>query len=301
MGKGTDISKKRNLGDQIKDIPVSKRSGLYKFVIVLLISSIIWLPLLINVIITGSFIGIEAPVNEEDHIGFYQVRVYALNTSGEYEQVNANFTTLSYYTEAPLGNNTTDVTYETTNATIAFIQWVNSSEGLSYPNRSFLIYTNESSSTPNINYVYLDFIGRPSEFDPQIIKIGDGSYGDYTPAAFTDANTTLQLNIKNTGNGTFGEQWYIPSGYRLNETILNGGLWLKINTNLISLRVDSEDFWEGIDWWLDGSGNTYILISYYISAKREIVRTFEFEFSTIPTTFTFIEGEWNGVTVGTIV
>lgn len=298
MGKGIDISKKRNLGDQIKDIPASKRSGLYKFVIILLISSIIWLPLLINVIISGSFIGINVDEqNLDQYTGYAKFEIYAFDNNQNYQKTNGTMIFYDYYTEEQIGNGSADGTvYQFTNVTVGYLTYIESIDGFTYPNKTFLIYANDTIETATINKIYVNPIGNNADFGCTFFKIAkiDGSainYGNLGIAditALADKNFTMSLNLQNNGNGSFGENYFIPTEFRYNESIYETGLWIRFNILLNSARMGGSV--QNI--YFDGLGNTYFYLP-TLNGNTNTDIILELDCQTLPTNIQIIQGQWN--------
>lgn len=285
-----DTSKRtsKSVFSDIATNPKKKRAVAITLIVVA--SSAIWLPPIINYILTGSFVGLPE-IDEEDvvyHIGYYTVNSVGWNSTRSYEKVNITADLLNYYTfdliEANKKFINDGTVYFTDNVTILYVKEVESNEGLLYPNKTYIIYANMTESNPTANN--FDFMPYPSSFNADMINL-NGTWGTYDVFDIADSNFTMVLAVDNPSNGTLGQIDYIPPAYRQYENISNSGLWCKIDCYVYEVIMDGRD----VTLYYDESDNTYFLMP-QINYLESYTIDFRFDCSAIPTAIDFIQGQW---------
>lgn len=276
----------------LSNIPTASYKKWVVIAVVLLCSSVIWIPLI--QVLTGSFAKPNIG-NEQDYIGYYQVRTFVRNDTGDFNEENVTFSLVNYYTDEIIGNITTSTnsltTHHTTNVTMAYV--INAYPYKVY-NYTFVLQANSTQAHPFINYMYLEQYGSGTEFDTSIIAM-NGVYGSYSMASITNANFSATIQFVNKSNHTLGYQNYIPAPFRQNENVSGSGLYMKVNVEVDILAIN------GIaqDIWYDDLGNTYMLFP-SININGIVQCEVEFTGSATPTQISFIQGQVNDPTIITL-
>ncbi len=303
VGKGKGGKSRTGFTQTMRKLPASKNSKTIIILVLVLGISVFGIPLLVNVI-SGSFGGLTIDeTNIDQYIGYAKFTYYTPDMNGTYQQTNGTLLFYNYYTNEQIGNGSADGTvYQFTNVTVGFVNYVESNDGYSYPNKSFLIYANKTVATAFNNKVYLNPIGKASEFECTFYKIAkeDGtvpSYGNLGIAditTFAETNFSMTLQLDNNGNGTFGENFYIPLEFRFNETISDAGLWIRFNVVLdfVGMNRNQQKI------YYDGSGNSYFYLP-TLAPQSQLDVELQLECQTLPTNIQIIQGQWNGTILKT--
>lgn len=237
--------------------------------------------------------------NPEYNIGYFRMTVMIRTDEGSYEKVDANVTFVDYYDETIISENNLangNNIFQVTNVTFGVITNLTYG-GMIYPNETFLIYANSTAAHAYNNVVFVNGYGTASQFEVNLYKLND-VYGDYDMTDITGLsglNFSLGVSMNNSGNGTFGQRFYITEPFRYNQSVVGHGLWLQCNSKINYVTIDSIPV---EDVYFDGT-NTYILIdTVYPRSVTDIIMDFRCE--ALPSQFKFIDGQWNGLLVETL-
>jgi hypothetical protein len=271
-------------------------------VIMISVLSVILIPMLVNMdLLTGAFRTIEV---EDDtyHIGFYTLDFEFRNSTNELEtDVTITVDLINYYTNEKIEEDyvmNSSTVYETTNVTLLYLKSVSGliDTTAEYRQGAYLIYTNETREYAYENIIYESMKGKVADFELSIYELDD-SYGSFGVGDISDTDFTISLALKNNGNGTFSEQKVIPEPYRYNINISNSAFWWKFdcivqNITLVSDGEENYNYRQDLYYDYD-NGHTYMIMPYMY---RYFDGTYQFyiEADAIPTSFEFIQGQWDG-------
>jgi hypothetical protein len=231
------------------------------------------------------------------YTGYAKFTLLITNQSAGEERVNGTFQLIDYENGSIIADNITadGTAFVITSKCYAYLTYVNTTNGLSYPNACYVVNANSSLTNPKENIFRVHPLIEASQLSVNLLQI-NSQYGVFTMGDIPDANFTCMIAMSNSGNGTAGDRYVIPEIYRYNESISNTALWLKINVIVDAITMGLYD--QPI--FYDGLGNTYLqLPNLYMVSSKSI--SLQFTGSVKPTSFEFINGQWNSSVLKTIV
>jgi len=254
-------------------------------------------PLIINYATTGSFFGIVS--NPNLYIGDYQIQLNVYNSSdGTYYPVSGTVNVFDYYNETSLANITANgsTVYHAANVTFGYVTSVASNDGLIYPNATFLIRANVTA--PQLDKIYLRSCGNSSDFNASIIKLNDVS-GYFHVSDFIAVNEeNFTVNMTNFNyNVSIGQRNYVPPSERHNVNCTYTTLWMYINCFPTSVLINN--YTQGI--YYNGTGTFIDTLPALNNANSEIQNFTLIECNTLPTKMEFIDGQFDGTLLKTLV